>query len=157
MQAITSKQEKTRAESPYDEVNSLMALTIYHEKAVNHSGGKSLKYYLKKKSDREYEAAETEDNKMMLEMNRTVKFIESKLKSRYADNRMTSIQVYFNDNQGGSIPEAIPNPMLCKLNVLPNDGFETVINEAIINTQQGKAFVEEIMESWKWHIQRSRK
>lgn len=148
---------KHQTESPYDEENSLISFTIYHERPVNHQGSKSQKYYLKKKSDREYDAATSEDDKMLLEINRSIKFIENKLKSRYADNRMTSIQIYFNDNRGGTIPETTPNPMLCKLNILSNGEFETTINQEIIGTAEGLKFVNDIIEAWKWHIQRARK
>lgn len=155
--SATTYNARVKPESPYDEENSLISYTIYHERPVNHHGSKSQKYYLKKKSDREYDAAGTEDAKMMLEINRSVKFIENKLKSRYADNRMTSIQIYFNDNRGGTIPETTPNPLLCKLNILSNGNFETTVNQEIIATADGLKFVNDIMEAWKWHIQRARK
>ncbi|WP_028666221.1 hypothetical protein [Runella zeae] len=147
----------TKSESPFDEANSLLAITIYHQNPVNHQGKKNLKYYLKKKIDREYDALLNEDERLMLELNRSVRFIENKLKSRYGDNQMTSIQIYFNDNKGGTIPESHPNAMLCKLNIFTNGQCEPHINRDIIATQEGVDFVTKIMESWQYYIQQTRR
>lgn len=157
MTATTPSPRRPKTENPYDEQNSLIAYTIYHERPVSHDGRKSQKYYLKKKNDREHDTTTTDDDKMILEINRSTKFIENKLKSRYADNRMTSIQIYFNDNRGGSIPETAPNPLLCQLNIHSNGAFETTINKKIIATTEAIKYLTDIIESWKWHIQRARK
>lgn len=150
----TNSTSRRKTENPFDEENSLISYTIYHERPVNHHGGKSQKYYLKKKLDREHDAAGTEEAKMVLEIKRSNDFIESKLKARYADNRMTSIQIYFNDNRGGTIPETAPNPLLCQLNILSNGDFKTKINLEIIATDESLEFVNEILETWKSTIQR---
>ena len=152
-----SVKKQAPPDSPFDEVNSLLAFTIYHEKAVNHQGSKSLKYYLKKKKDIEHDSAAGEDEKMAIELRRSVRFIENKTQGRFADNKMVSIQVYFNDNKGGTVPETQPNPLLCKLNVLRNGTFEQVPNLEIIATPQGQQFVGDIMLGWQEAIEKSRR
>lgn len=159
---MTAVQTKTTyahgpKENPFDKVGSLLAITIYHERAVDHTGRKTMKYYLKKVNDREHDAAGTEDARLVIELARSVRFIENKLTSRYADNRMTSIQVYFNDNKGGTIEETHPNPLLCKLNITRDGIFETSVIQEIIPTQEGVNWVMSIMAQWEHAIKRTRR
>jgi hypothetical protein len=153
----TFKQTAESKESPFDEVNSLLAITIYHQQAVGHTGSKSIKYYLKKKKDVEHQSAGGEDEQMAIELRRSVRFIENKVNGRYGDNRIVSIQVYFNDNKGGTVPETTPNPLLCKLNVLRNGNFEQVPNLEIIPTAEGQQFVGEIMMGWQQAIEKTKR
>ncbi|WP_428665715.1 hypothetical protein [Runella sp.] len=111
-------------------------MTIYHLRPVNHQGRKSIKYYLKRKNDCEHDASAAEDQKMVVELNRSIRLIETKVAASYADNRMTSIQLYFNDNHGGTTPETVPNPLRCKLNIQGKNRFERVINRDIISTEE---------------------
>lgn len=156
MQTVAKNPAQAK-QNPFDEANSLLAFTIYHERPVNHSGRTSLKYYLKKKHDLEYDALSSDDDRLSLELRRSVRFIESKTQGRYGDNRIVSICVYFNDNKGGTIAETTPNPLLCKFMVLRNGRFELAPNEQIIATPEGKAFINDIMMGWQQAIERSRR
>lgn len=145
------------AENPFDNVNSQLAFTIYHESPVTRgSDKKSLKYYLKKKVDREYDQAPNDDERLIIELKRSVKFIENKVNGRYGDNKIVSIQCYFNDNKGGTVPEVVPNALLCKLNVQRNGEIELIPNSELV-PKEHIPFILDIMRGWKEAIQKVRR
>jgi hypothetical protein len=144
-------------ENPFDPAGSLLAITIYHERPVGrYSQKKSLKYYLKKARDREWEMCPSEDERLILELKRSVRFLENKVNGRYGDNKVTSVQVYFNDNKGGTLAETTPNLMLCRMDVLRNGNFDLQPNRLVVPDEH-VAFLMDIMAGWQQSIMQSRK
>lgn len=144
-------------ENPYDTENSLLAYSIYHQWRVSKTEDKNvLKYYLKKKKDKEWDSAPNEDERLRLELVRSIRFINNKVNGRYGDNKITSIQVYFNDNKGGTVPEEQPNLLLCQMDVFRNGTFELRPNLEIVPEENVK-FLMDIMEGWKEAIQKVRR
>ena len=144
-------------ENPYDTENSLLAYSIYHQWRVSKIEDKNvLKYYLKKKKDKEWDLAPNDDERLRIELVRSVRFINNKVNGRYGDNKITSIQVYFNDNKGGTVPETQPNALLCQLDVLRNGTYELRPNREIV-PEENIQFLLDIMEGWKEAIQKVRR
>lgn len=152
----TTAYPKVQKESPFDEVNSLLAYSIYHERDIMRKGDNLMKYYLKNKTDREHDAANADADKMIIEILRSVRFIENKINSRFGDNRMTSIQLYFNNNKGGTIKDAPPNPLLFQLNIRRDCTFVQIINDKIIKGEEDQQWVKGIMAAWEESMKRSK-
>lgn len=148
-------QSNTSKESPFDEPNSLLAVTIYHERSVRQNGSCSMKYYLKKKVDAEHDNA-NQDKKFLIELIRSVRLVENKLTSKHADNKMVGIHIYFNDNKAGTVVETKPNPLLCKLIIMRNGSFQPTINKDLMGSNEAIKMVGEIMLGWQQAIERSR-
>lgn len=150
-----SKQVYKKNENPWDTENSVLTFGIYHERPVERATNKtSLKYFLKRQTDPEHDGMIADGDKLWLELCRSVRFIENKVTSRYADNRMTSIVVYINKNKGGKLEETEPNPQLFKFLINRDGTFQVIPNKNFI-IKENETFVNEIAQGWEQAIRRS--
>ncbi len=163
----TTIAQPRQAEAPeseiwWDEENALLAMTVYH---VGRTVPKSqrfknwTKHYLKNKIDPKHDKLMNDlDAVLFFELERSINVIRGKVKGPYGNNLITRIEVYQNQNKGGTIPEPKGgNLKLMYLRVYADGTFEPQVSEEVDFTPEQIEFMQNIMTCWAREIQNARR
>lgn len=149
---------KGNDDSPFDKVNSMVSVAIYHQYDFRNSGNNRnlATHYMRWKQDKVLENTEQETDRFYIEFKRIPKLIEKKLNGQYANNRMKTINVYLNLNKGGSLVGE-ENDHLCTMVISPNYEYQTfIVGEESLDEEQINFFNTE-MAKWQQEIELKRK
>lgn len=160
-QDITRQADNPESKIWWDEENSLLAMTVYHAGRTvpkNQKFKNWTKHYLKNKIDPKYDkVAHDFDLALLFELERSVNVIRGKVKGTYGNNLITRIEVYQNENKGGTVPEPEDgNLKLMYLRVYADGTFEPHINEEVAFSIPQIEIIQDIMNRWALEIQNAR-